>query len=86
VCLNLQENLGRIHKTFTDFTSLNHWVVNDYFRLVNSVNAFEPRIQALSDDQLAAKTEEFRLRLKRGETLADIQAGSLFFYSVFSLL
>jgi preprotein translocase subunit SecA len=53
---------------------------------VNSVNAFEPRIQALSDDQLAAKTEEFRLRLKRGETLADIQAGSLFFYSVFSLL
>ncbi|KAI5405877.1 Protein translocase subunit SA2 [Lathyrus oleraceus] len=68
------ENLGRIHKTFTDFTSLNHWVVNDYFRLVDSVNAFEPRIQALSDEQLAAKTEEFRLRLARGETLADIQA------------
>ncbi|CAJ2667697.1 unnamed protein product [Trifolium pratense] len=71
---SIKENLGRIHKTFTDFTSLNHWVVNDYFRLVNSVNAFERRIQALSDDQLAAKTEEFRLRLKRGETLADIQA------------
>lgn len=41
---------------------------------MDSVNAFEPRIQALSDEQLAAKTEEFRLRLKRGETLADIQA------------
>ncbi|KEH35340.1 preprotein translocase subunit SecA [Medicago truncatula] len=71
---SIKENLGRIHKTFTDFTSLNHWVVSDYFRLVDSVNAFEPRIQALSDEQLAAKTEEFRLRLKRGETLADIQA------------
>jgi len=58
---------------------LNHWVVSDYFRLVDSVNAFEPRIQALSDEQLAAKTEEFRLRLKRGETLADIQAGSILF-------
>ncbi|GAU25900.1 hypothetical protein TSUD_376190, partial [Trifolium subterraneum] len=71
---SIKEKIGGIHKTFTDFTSLNHWVVSDYFRLVNSVNAFEPRIQALSDDQLAAKTEEFRLRLKRGETLADIQA------------
>ncbi|XP_012571928.1 protein translocase subunit SECA2, chloroplastic isoform X2 [Cicer arietinum] len=71
---SIKENLGRIQKTFTDFTSLNHWVVSDYYRLVNSVNAFESRIQALSDDQLAAKTEEFRRRLARGETLADIQA------------
>lgn len=81
----MQENLGRIQKTLSDFTSLNQWVVRDYYRLVNSVNAFEPRIQALSDEQLAAKTEEFRLRLTRGETLADIQAGSLFFYLVASL-
>lgn len=83
ILFSLQENLGRIQKTFTDFTSLNHWVVSDYYRLVNSVNAFESRIQALSDDQLAAKTEEFRRRLARGETLADIQAGLLFLYCVF---
>ncbi|KAL5101158.1 hypothetical protein RYX36_005485, partial [Vicia faba] len=70
---SIKEKLSLIHKTFTDFTSLNHWVVNDYFCLVDSVNAFEPRIHALSNEQLAAKTEEFRLRLAQGETLADIQ-------------
>ncbi|RDX64969.1 Protein translocase subunit SECA2, chloroplastic, partial [Mucuna pruriens] len=71
---SVKENLGRVQKRFTDFTSLNYWVVRDYYRLVNSVNAFEPQIQALSDEQLAAKTPEFRRRLARGATLADIQA------------
>jgi len=65
---------------------LNYWVVRDYYRLVNSVNAFEPQIQALSDEQLAGKTSEFRRRLARGATLADIQAGSLLLYAVASLL
>ena len=53
---------------------------------MNSVNAFEPQIEALSDEQLAAKTAEFRRRLARGATLADIQAGLLLFYAVASLL
>ncbi|KAG0452021.1 hypothetical protein HPP92_025904 [Vanilla planifolia] len=57
-----------------DLWSMNSWVVRDYHRLVSSVNAFEPQIQRLSDEQLAAKTSEFRVRLSRGETLADIQA------------
>lgn len=65
---------------------MNYWVVRDYYRLVNSVNAFEPQIQALSDEQLAGKTSEFRRRLARGATLADIQAGSLLLYAVASLL
>ncbi|KAL2339739.1 hypothetical protein Fmac_007679 [Flemingia macrophylla] len=71
---SVKENLGRIQKRFTDFTSLNYWVVRDYYRLVNSVNAFEPHMRSLSDEQLAAKTPEFRRRLDRGTTLADIQA------------
>ncbi|BAT78689.1 Protein translocase subunit [Vigna angularis] len=71
---SVKGNLGRVQKRFTDFTSLNYWVVSDYYRLVNSVNAFEPQIKALSDEQLAAKTSEFRRRLARGATLADIQA------------
>ncbi|XP_057446945.1 protein translocase subunit SECA2, chloroplastic isoform X2 [Lotus japonicus] len=71
---SVKENLGRARKTLTDFTILNYWVVRDYYRLVSSVNAFEPRIQLLSDEELAAKTPEFRRRLERGETLADIQA------------
>ncbi|MEE9473123.1 MAG: preprotein translocase subunit SecA, partial [Acidimicrobiia bacterium] len=42
--------------------------------LVEQVNAFEPAIEALSDDELRAKTPEFRKRLSAGETLDDIQA------------
>ncbi len=42
--------------------------------LVEQVNAFEPAIEALSDDELRAKTPEFRKRISAGETLDDIQA------------
>ncbi|MED6211254.1 Protein translocase subunit SA2, chloroplastic [Stylosanthes scabra] len=66
--------LGGIRKSLNDFMSLNYWVVRDYHRLVSSVNSFEPHIQKLSDEHLTAKTEEFRRRLGRGETLSDIQA------------
>ncbi|XP_057469284.1 protein translocase subunit SECA2, chloroplastic isoform X2 [Actinidia eriantha] len=71
---SLKEDLGRVAKGWSDFTSLNYWVVRDYYRLVNSVNALENQTQKLSDEQLAAKTKEFRGRLGQGETLADIQA------------
>ncbi|KAA8528155.1 hypothetical protein F0562_035594 [Nyssa sinensis] len=74
VAATLTQNLGRITKTWSDLTSLNYWVVRDYYRLVKSVNAFEPQIQRFSDEQLTAKTAEFRQRLRQGETLADIQA------------
>jgi preprotein translocase subunit SecA len=40
--------------------------------IVPEVGAFEPEIQKLSDDQLAAKTVEFRNRLDRGEDLDDL--------------
>ena len=36
------------------------------------INALEPTIQALSDDQLKAKTQEFRDRFQKGETLDDL--------------
>ncbi|CAL5386866.1 unnamed protein product [Camellia sinensis] len=71
---SLKEDLGRVTKVWSDFSSLNYWVVRDYYRLVNSVNALEPHIQGLSDEQLTTKTIEFRHRLKHGETVADIQA------------
>ncbi|KAK7812560.1 putative disease resistance protein, partial [Quercus suber] len=74
ICSSNNDHLGRVTKTWSDLTSLNHWVVRDYYRLVNSVNALEPKIQSLSDEQLTAKTVEFRRRLRQGETLADIQA------------
>jgi preprotein translocase subunit SecA len=40
--------------------------------LVAAVNAKEPEIEPLSDDQLRAKTAEFRQRLQNGETLDDL--------------
>ena len=42
--------------------------------VVVRVNEFEPTIEPLTDDQLAAKTVEFRERLAQGETLDDIEA------------
>ena len=40
--------------------------------IVARINAKEPDVQALSDEQLRAKTVEFRQRLERGETLDDL--------------
>ena len=39
---------------------------------VEQINALEPQMKALSDDQLRAKTDEFRRRLADGETLDDL--------------
>ena len=39
---------------------------------VDEVNALEPEIEALGDEQLRAKTEEFRSRLEEGEPLDDL--------------
>jgi preprotein translocase subunit SecA len=40
--------------------------------LVDQVNALEASIKPLSDEQLRAKTDEFRARVAKGETLDDL--------------
>src|SRR5690349_11755786 len=40
--------------------------------IVDEVGALEPAMQALSDEQLRAKTAEFKDRLAKGETLDDL--------------
>ena len=40
--------------------------------IVAEINAKEPEIQALTDEQLRAKTAEFRQRFANGETLEDL--------------
>ncbi len=40
--------------------------------IVDEINRLEPQMQKLSDDQLRAKTDEFRDRLAHGETLDDL--------------
>ena len=41
-------------------------------RSVEAVTALEPGIEELTNDELRAKTDEFRERLGYGETLDDI--------------
>ena len=40
--------------------------------IVARINEMEPALQALSDDDLRARTAEFRSRIARGETLEDV--------------
>jgi preprotein translocase subunit SecA len=39
---------------------------------VGKINAYEPQMQALSDDELRGKTAEFKARLAKGEKLDDL--------------
>ncbi len=52
--------------------SRNERLVKQYSRTVQKINALEPALQALSDDALRAKTDEFKARLANGETLDDL--------------
>ena len=54
------------------FGSHNDRVVKKYFRVAEQVTALEDSVVNLSDDELRAKTEEFKQRLKDDETLDDI--------------
>ena len=55
------------------FGSRNDRLVRQMTKKVKKINALEEQFQALSDDQLKAKTTEFRERLDKGETLDDLQ-------------
>jgi preprotein translocase subunit SecA len=51
------------------FGSANDRSLKSYQRRVPAINALEPAMEALSDDDLRGKTVEFRNRLEAGETL-----------------
>ena len=40
--------------------------------IIDQIDAKEPEISALSDEELKAKTQEFKDRLEKGETLDDL--------------
>ncbi|HEB81939.1 MAG TPA: preprotein translocase subunit SecA [Gammaproteobacteria bacterium] len=54
------------------FGSRNDRIIKKHRKTVAQINALEPEIEALSDEQLAAKTVEFRERLDKGETLDQL--------------
>ena len=51
------------------FGSRNDRLLRGYTRYVRAAKGFEAAVQALNDEQLQAKTEEFRARLRDGATL-----------------
>jgi len=52
--------------------SRNDRLLKQYRKQVAQINALEPSIQALSDDALKAKTDEFRQRLADGKSLNSL--------------
>jgi preprotein translocase subunit SecA len=61
--------MGFFKKIFGDSNSRE---IKRIEKTVEEIEALEPAIKALSDEQLRGKTDEFKARLKQGETLDDI--------------
>ncbi len=60
------EFLERIFGSFSDKE------IKRIYKIVDQIEALEPQMQALSDEALKMKTEEFKGRIAKGETLDDI--------------
>ena len=54
------------------FGDLNAKEVRKVEKIVDQIEAYDEEMQALSDDELRAKTQEFKDRLAEGETLDDL--------------
>ena len=54
------------------FGSRNDRLIKQYAQQVVKINALEPSVQALTDEQLKAKTDEFKRRYQAGEALEDL--------------
>ncbi|MBT8368442.1 MAG: preprotein translocase subunit SecA, partial [Deltaproteobacteria bacterium] len=54
------------------FGSKNERELKQLQPLVERINALEPQMQALNDDQLKAQTAAFKQRIAQGETLDDL--------------
>jgi preprotein translocase subunit SecA len=62
--------LNKLAKTI--FGDPNERELKRHREVVETINAFEPQMQALSDEALKAKTDEFRQRVAAGEALDDV--------------
>ncbi len=54
------------------FGSRNERLLRQMNKTVAKINTFEPALKALSDDELRAKTDEFKKRLAEGQTLDQL--------------
>jgi preprotein translocase subunit SecA len=51
------------------FGSRNDRQLKQYRKVITRINALEPSLELLSDEQLKSKTEEFKDRVSKGESL-----------------
>lgn len=65
--MNIMVNLLK-----TVFGSRNERILKSYRKNVTKINALEPEMEALSDDQIKSKTIEFKQRLENGESTDDL--------------
>ncbi len=56
----------------TIFGSRNQRLIKRYRKTVEKINALEPTYEKLTDEELANKTQEFRERFRKGETLDSL--------------
>jgi preprotein translocase subunit SecA len=61
--------LGLVRKIFGD---ANEREIKRMLKTVERINEWEPTFEALTDEQLGGKTDEFRSRLEKGETIDDL--------------
>jgi preprotein translocase subunit SecA len=54
------------------FGSRNDRLLKQYRGVVNRINALEPQFESLSDESLKAKTQEFKERISKGDSLDSI--------------
>lgn len=54
------------------FGSKNERELKRYNKIVAKINSYEPSLQALTDEQLKAKTQEYKERYQKGETLDQL--------------
>ena len=59
-------------KLFSKIFGDNEREIKKYLPQVDRINALEPDFEALSDEELRAKTDEFRQRIQDGETVDDL--------------
>ena len=61
------KKIGEVFKADSHKKKIDKLVV-----IVDRINALEPQFEKLDDEQLGAKTNEYRARLEKGESLDDL--------------
>ncbi len=61
--------MGILNKIFKSYSEKE---VNRVIPIVDKIESFDEKMKALSDDELKGKTQEFRDRLEKGETLEEL--------------